>query len=158
MFPVMNNLRQLQAYRDNQLTTTDSGTVLLMLYQGAIDAIKQAKIDMASGNMASKGKEVLRATDIINQFIASLDYEVGGDLAHNLEALYRYMLEQLLAANAYNDHQALDTVLNLLVTLKSGWDEAVVAQRKKAAQGNYNEAKKEVETELDMRRTRRANG
>jgi len=154
----MNNLRQLQAYRDNQLTTTDSGTVLLMLYQGAIDAIKQAKIDMASGNMASKGKEVLRATDIINQFIASLDYEVGGDLAHNLEALYRYMLEQLLAANAYNDHQALDTVLNLLVTLKSGWDEAVVAQRKKAAQGNYNEAKKEVETELDMRRTRRANG
>jgi len=158
MFPVMNNLRQLQAYRDNQLTTTDSGTVLLMLYQGAIDAIKQAKIDMASGNMASKGKEVLRATDIINQFIASLDYEVGGDLAHNLEALYRYMLEQLLAANAYNDHQALDTVLSLLVTLKSGWDEAVVAQRKKAAQGNYNEAKKEVETELDMRRTRRANG
>jgi flagellar protein FliS len=158
MFPVMNNLRQLQAYRDNQLTTTDPGTVLLMLYQGAIDAIKQAKIDMASGNMASKGKEILRATDIINQFIASLDYEVGGDLAHNLEALYRYMLEQLLAANAYNDHQALDTVLNLLVTLKSGWDEAVVAQRKKAAQGNYNEAKKEVETELDMRRTRRANG
>ena len=158
MFPVMNNLRQLQAYRDNQLTTTDSGTVLLMLYQGAIDAIKQAKIDMASGNMASKGKEILRATDIINQFIASLDYEVGGDLAHNLEALYRYMLEQLLAANAYNDHQALDTVLSLLVTLKSGWDEAVVAQRKKAAQGNYNEAKKEVETELDMRRTRRANG
>src|ERR1051325_5295087 len=144
----MNNLRQLQTYRDNQLTTTDPGTVLLMLYQGAIDAVKQAKVDMACGNMASKGREILRATDIINEFIASLDYELGGDLAHNLEALYRYMLDQLLAANAYNDYQALDSVLSLLVTLKSGWDEAVVAQRKKAAQGNYNEAKKEVETEL----------
>src|SRR5215467_3573158 len=121
----MNNVRQLRAYRETQLTTTDPGTVLLMLYQGAIDALQQAKIYTVSGDMASKGKEILRANDIISEFLSSLDFDLGGDLARNLEGLYRYMLDQLLLANAYNDPQPLEIVLNLLSTLKSGWDEAV---------------------------------
>jgi flagellar protein FliS len=128
-------MRQLQAYKEYQITTTDPGTVLLMLYQGAIDALNLAVAHLAEGNMAEKGMCVLRANDIINQFLASLDYEAGGDLAHNLEGLYRYMLDQILLANNNNDGKALQTVAALLSTLKSGWDEAVLAQRKKVAQG-----------------------
>ena len=35
----MTTVRQLQAYKETQITTTDPGTVLLLLYQGAIDAL-----------------------------------------------------------------------------------------------------------------------
>jgi flagellar protein FliS len=128
-------MRQLQAYKENQITTTDPGTVLLMLYQGAIDALNLAAAHLAEGNVAEKGMCVLRANDIINQFLASLDYEAGGELAHNLEGLYRYMLDQILLANNNNDGKALQRVAALLSTLKSGWDEAVLAQRKKVVQG-----------------------
>lgn len=131
----MPNVRQLQTYRENQLSTTDPGTVLLMLYQGAIDGLRQAKLHMLTGNMAAKGKEILRVNDIINQFLGGLDFTVADELARNLEGLYRYMLDQILVANAKNDPKPLDTVLSLLLTLKSGWDEAVVMQRKRAAQG-----------------------
>ena len=78
---------------------------------------------------------ILRANDIINQFIASLDHDVGGEIAQNLDALYRYMLDQILLANVKNDPQPLDTVISLLTTLKSGWEEAVAGQRKKVALG-----------------------
>jgi len=131
----MNNVFQLQAYQRNQLTTTDSGTVLLMLYQGAIDSVQRARASMEQGDMAEKGKHILRANDIVSQFIASLDYDIGGELAQNLEGLYRYMLDQMLAANVKNDPQPLEVVASLLTTLKQGWEEAVAAQRKKVAQG-----------------------
>ena len=131
----MTTVRQLQAYKETQITTTDPGTVLLLLYQGAIDALNRAAGFMAAGNMADKGKQILKANDIINQFISSLDFEVGGELAHNLEGLYRFMLEQILFANAHNEAKPLTTVVSLLTTLKSGWDEAVALQRKRAVQG-----------------------
>ena len=120
----MTTVRQLQAYKETQITTTDPGTVLLLLYQGAIDALNRAAGFMAVGNMADKGKQILKANDIINQFIASLDFEVGGELAHNLEGLYRFMLEQILFANAHNEAKPLTTVVSLLTpTGKVTWAE-----------------------------------
>lgn len=130
----MSPIRQLQTYKDNQIATTDPGTVLLMLYQGTITALRKAKEYMIAGNMADKGKEILRANDIINQFLTALDYQVAPELAQNLEGLYRYMLDQILIANVKNETEPLDTVISLLMTLLSAWEEAVVAQRKKAAQ------------------------
>jgi flagellar protein FliS len=133
----MTPVRQLQAYRENQITTTDSCTVLLMLYDGAIDALKRAVSFMAQGEMAAKGRDLLRANDIINQFIASLDYEVGGEIAQNLDGLYRYMLDQILLANLNNDPLRLSTVIALLSTLKSAWEEAIAGQRKQVVIGNF---------------------
>lgn len=130
----MSPIHQIQAYKNNQITTTDPGTVLLMLYRGTIDSLRRAKEYMIAGNMADKGQEILRANDIINQFLAALDYEAAPELAQNLEGLYRYMLDQILIANVKNETQPLDTVISLLMTLLSAWEEAVVVQRKKAAQ------------------------
>jgi flagellar protein FliS len=131
----MSNVLKLQAYKRNQLTTTDSATALLMLYQGTIDSLNRAQASMAAGDMADKGREILRANDIINQFLVSLDYETGGELINNLEALYLYMLEQILLANAKNDPAPLIVVVSLLSTLKAGWEEAIATQRKQVAQG-----------------------
>ncbi len=131
----MSSVRQLQVYKDNQISTADPGTILLMLYEGAIDALKRATQHLAAGNMAEKGRYILRAHDIITQFVVSLNYDVGGELARNLEGLYRYMLDQILVANVENDCRPLERVVALLSTLKDGWESAVVAQRKRAVQG-----------------------
>ncbi len=131
----MSNLRQLQLYKQNQIATADPGKILLMLYEGVIDALKRATQHLAAGNMAEKGTCILQAHDIITQFVVSLDYEIGGELAYNLETLYRYMLDQMLRANVKNDPGPLGEVISLLSTLKDGWESAVVAQRRRAAQG-----------------------
>jgi flagellar secretion chaperone FliS len=131
----MSSVRQLQVYKDNQISTADPGTILLMLYEGAIEALKQAVQHLTAGNMAEKGKYILRAHDIITQFVVSLDYDIGGELAHNLEGLYTYMLDRILQANVRNDPRSLEQIIALLATLKVGWEAAVVAQRKKVAQG-----------------------
>ena len=131
----MVNVRHLQAYKQNQITTTDSGTVLLLLYQGAIDSVNRATEHMALGNMAEKGTSILRANDIINQFLTSLDHQAGGEIAQNLETLYHYMLEQTLVANVKNDPEPLKLVARLLSTLKEGWEVAIKEERKRSARG-----------------------
>jgi flagellar protein FliS len=128
-------VHQLQAYKNTQLTTSDPGTVLLALYQGAIDALRNAADHASAGNMAEKGRYVLRANDIINQFLVSLDFSVGGDLAQNLADLYNHMLDQILIGNLNNDGQKFQNVAALLGTLKEGWEVAVADQRKRAARG-----------------------
>jgi flagellar secretion chaperone FliS len=131
----MNAQHRLHTYKETQITTTDPCTVLLMLYQGAIDFLGQARASMVARDMAQKGSYILRANDIITQFIASLDHDAGGEIARNLEGLYRYMLDKIMLANVNNDPQLLTEVITLLTTLKSGWEEAILSQRKQAAAG-----------------------
>jgi flagellar protein FliS len=128
-------VHQLQAYKNTQLTTSDPGTVLLALYQGAIDALRNAAEHASAGNMAEKGRYVLRANDIINQFLVSLDFNVGGDLVQNLADLYNHMLDQIMIGNLNNDGEKFHNVADLLCTLKEGWEVAVADQRKRVARG-----------------------
>lgn len=130
----LNSVRHLQAYRQNQVTTADPGTILLMLYQGTIDFLRQAKTSLERRDMAEKGRCITRALAIISELLTSLNFEIGGEMARNLESLYLFMLEQITAANVGNDPKPLDDAIALLSTLKEGWDGAVAAERKRATQ------------------------
>ncbi len=129
----MSYARYLQTYRENQVYTADPGTILLMLYQGAIDFVRRAKASLESGDIVEKGRCTTRAHAIISEFLASLDFKAGGELVENLEGLYVFMLEQITTANLNNDPKPLEVVLSLLTTLKEGWEGAIAAQRKQAA-------------------------
>ena len=121
---------QVAAYRKNHFYTVDRGTLLLMLYQGAIDFLKQAKDHLEKGEIAEKGVCISKAHAIVSEFLSSLNVEAGGEVARNLEKLYRFMLDQLMDAHLGNDAKPLDTVIGLLGTLKEGWEGAVVKVRK----------------------------
>ncbi|HEX9443249.1 MAG TPA: flagellar export chaperone FliS [Candidatus Binatia bacterium] len=122
---------QVDVYKRNQYYTADKGTVLLMLYQGAIDFLKKAKERLGAGDVAGKGVYISKTHAIISEFISSLNHEVGGDLSRKLEDLYRFMLDQLMQAHVGNDARPLDEVASLLETLKEGWQGAVIQARQK---------------------------
>ena len=96
--------------------------LIVMLYDGALAAIKSAASHMAAGNIAEKGAAISKALDIINNGLrASLDKKAGGEIASNLDSLYVYMTERLLTANLQNKSSLLDEVQTLLADLRDAW-------------------------------------
>jgi flagellar protein FliS len=121
---------QAQVYQRNHYYTADRGTVLLMLYQGAIDFLKKAKSRLNEGDLEAKGAYIAKAHAIISEFLTSLKRDADSDLPRKLEDLYRFMLDQLVQAHLGNDSKPLDDVISLLETLLEGWQGAVVQARK----------------------------
>ena len=96
--------------------------LIVMLYDGAVVAIKSAAAHMAAGRIPEKSKAIGKAIDIINNGLrASLDKKAGGDIAANLDALYAYMTERLLMASLQNKAALLDEVQILLLDLRDAW-------------------------------------
>ncbi|XLZ70203.1 flagellar export chaperone FliS [Massilia sp. SR12] len=122
------NSRGVNAYAKVGLETGVSAAsphkLIVMLYDGALAAIATAAVQMGAGNIQEKGKAISKAIQIIdNGLRASLDKEVGGEIAANLDALYEYMSNRLLHANIANDRQALDEVRGLLADLRDTWNQ-----------------------------------
>ena len=107
--------------------------LVVMLFEGAMLHVTVAKQNMKAQHIAAKGKSISRAIAFIETGLrASLNKEVGGELALNLDALYAYMSRQLLTANSTNDPEILDEVYRLLNELKEAW-EAIGADGAKQA-------------------------
>lgn len=97
--------------------------LIVMLFEGALVAIKTAMQQMSEGNIAEKGMAISKAIMIIDGGLrASLDKKAGGDIAESLDALYEYMGKRLLEANLKNDVKILEEVHTLLQELKTAWD------------------------------------
>lgn len=123
----MNSRAAINAYANVGLSTdimsADPHKLTSMLFEGALLTIAKARHAMAHDAPATKGQHISKAIAIIGEGLhASLDKEIGGELARNLAALYDYMVKQLMHANIKNDAGALDEVAHLLTELKDAWD------------------------------------
>jgi len=96
--------------------------LILMLFEGAIEALAKAKLHIKHNEIAKKGEILSKAIMIIDHGLkASLDMNAGGELAHHLQALYDYMTNRLLIANLKNDIEIIDEVNKLLNELYGAW-------------------------------------
>ena len=102
----------------------DSHKLVLMLYEGALLALSDAKQHMLRRETADKGRALSKAIMIIdNGLKASLDVKAGGELGERLGALYQYMCDRLLHANLHNRPEIIDEVRQLLTDLRGAWEQ-----------------------------------
>ena len=114
-----------QAYFSTHIATTDQGQLLLMLYDGALKFLAQAREKMLARDMAGKGMLISRTIDIVSELASSLNMEKGGTLAENLNNLYFLCTARLLQANAKLDVKQLDSVVDILSGLRSAYAQIV---------------------------------
>ena len=109
---------------ENGVSSADPHRLTLMLFEGALVSTNAARIHLENGDVPLKGGAISKAIEIItNGLKVSLDFEVGGELAQRLGALYDYMCTRLLHANVRNDLAALAEVATLLRELKEAWEQ-----------------------------------
>jgi flagellar protein FliS len=108
---------------ETKVTTSNPHALVLMLFDGAIDALQRSMVCLEEKDIPGKAKALSRADRIISEGLrASLDPSTG-QLAERLESLYDYMSRRLVFANANNDADAMLEVQKLLRDLRGAWVE-----------------------------------
>jgi flagellar protein FliS len=113
----------IDAYRQTNVTTADPKRLVLMCYEGAIGSLKTARENYISGEYEAKAETVQKAQNIISELALALDFEKGGEVARNLEALYNYILRRITEGDVKGDVKAFDEVILMLGELESAWKE-----------------------------------
>lgn len=117
---------------DSSVAGANPHQLILMLFDGALEALRLGRGHMEARRIAEKGQAIGKAISIVQDGLkASVDANAGGDLATRLASLYDYVLMRLLQANLRNDVQALDEVVHLLGDLRGAW--AAIANAPAAA-------------------------
>jgi flagellar secretion chaperone FliS len=112
-------------YKQTAVLTASKPQVLIMLYEAAIRHLRHASLAIDEGNIPQKGTSIGKAHDIINELMNSLNFDVGGTIAQDLERLYNFMTEMLVKANLENSKEDLQSVVKILENLLEGWRGAI---------------------------------
>ncbi len=103
------------------VAAADPHRLIVMLMDGALERIAQARGMMERGATAEKARLLHRSVAIIDELRNSLVHGLGGEIADNLDRLYDYMCRRLMEASAGNRPEVLDEVATLLHEVRSAW-------------------------------------
>jgi flagellar secretion chaperone FliS len=112
-------------YQQNLIYTATPEQILIMLYDGAIRFTRQAMIAEEQGNQIHKLERISKTMAIIVEFSNTLNHDIGGEIAANLDGLYQFMIRELNAARKDTTGEKLKTVEGLLVDLRETWGQAI---------------------------------
>ena len=96
--------------------------LIQLLLDAGLERIAHARRALEAGDVAARGLAIGKALDIVAGLRGSLNFEAGGEIATNLDALYEYLERRLLQANLEADAGMLDEAATLLRQVQEGWD------------------------------------
>ncbi|MGM0792303.1 MAG: flagellar export chaperone FliS [Bacillota bacterium] len=118
-----------QSYQQNSVTTASPGELTLMLYNGCLKFINQAKKAIADKNIEMKNTNIQKAQNIIRELMVTLNMDQ--EVSQNMMSLYDYMNRQLIEANLKSDAAILDEVEGLVTEFRDTWKEVIQVNRQK---------------------------
>jgi len=119
----------INLYKKANVTTAGPQRLVVMCYEGAISNLKTAQEKYGAREYEAKAKAVQKVQDILALLVQSLDFEKGGEIARNLNALYTYMVRRIVEGDLKRDMKAFDEVISMLEELVSAWREIGAASQ-----------------------------
>lgn len=108
-------------YLENRVRSASPLELIVILYEGAIQHIGEAKLAMETKMLEKKTAAVNMASRFIAELQVSLNMEKGGEVAVSLSRLYGYFQKRLIEANVKNSPPILDELLRLIRGLHDTW-------------------------------------
>ncbi|WP_404454290.1 flagellar export chaperone FliS [Virgibacillus necropolis] len=128
--------KHYQTYQNNAVNTASGAELTMMLYNGCIKFIKQAKKNMNEKDYEAKNVNIQKAQSIIQELMLTLDPEI--EISNQMLPLYEYMLHQLKEGNIKNEPSLLDEALIYAVEFRDTWKEVIL----KTGQNQYAQGAK----------------
>lgn len=115
------------------VSSADPHALVLMLMSAAMERMAIARGCIARGELMRKASVLHNCVTVVAELRNSLNLTEGGELAHNLDDLYDYMIRQLMLANSRSDAELVLEVSRLMEEIRSAWIAIGPEVRKPAA-------------------------
>ena len=129
--------RNIKAYTAGNLAadlaTADPHRVIQLMMQGCLERLAQAKGAIERQDMEAKSVAISKAQGLLHGLQDALDMSQGA-MSEDLYGLYAYMDERIWDASLARDIAPLDEVMELMLTIKSGWDQLPEAEKQQGVQ------------------------
>lgn len=124
MFPQM---KAWQAYRQVATQTASPAQVVLLLYNGTIRFLEQARLGFGFDDPKEFNEtinnNILRAQAIINEMNQALNMAEGGEFAQKMRGLYDYLDRILQESNVSKTEPGIQEVIKHVTVLRDAWAE-----------------------------------
>ncbi len=114
-----------QTYKINDVSTVNRMKLVLMLYDGAIRYLKEAKNRIELNDAPGRSAYLSKALRIVGQLHGSLNQTDGGEIAIQLDRLYSFVNMQITRANVTGKAGHVDNSLGVLEPLRDGWSQVL---------------------------------
>jgi len=117
-----------RTYRANAVLTASPGQLVLMLYDGALNALAIARDAFDRPPEDARrieiiNQQLLKAQAILSELQGGLNMEAGGEFARTMSRLYDYHYRRLVEANMRKQVAPVIEVERLLHELRGAWAE-----------------------------------
>lgn len=117
-----------QAYQQNSVSTASPGELTLMLYNGCLKFIKQARQAIQQKNTQEKNLNLQKAQRIIQELMITLNPEAA--VSESMMSMYDYINRRLVEANISNDLAILTEVEEYVTEFRDTWKQVIQSTRK----------------------------
>lgn len=111
-----------EAYRHADTMGKSPLELVLMVYDGAIKALKSAADHYQKNENQTGYDEIQSAKRMVTHLYTTLDRDKGGQVAAHLGKMYTWVISQLYILEATKNVEQIDKVIEVMSNLRSGWE------------------------------------
>ncbi|UUO23148.1 flagellar export chaperone FliS [Colwellia sp. M166] len=119
--------KNLQTYRkvniESGVLSSDPHQLILMMFDGALRAIAEAKGAIERKDLASKSIAITKAINIFSALRESLDKESEPKISENFDNLYTYCITKLIDLSISLKVEGLDEISAFIRPIRDAWSQ-----------------------------------
>lgn len=131
----------LTTYKKAQCDGASQRDLIVMCYKGTLKYLSDARGKFEAGDNEAFSDLLEKAHRVIFHLYTTLNMEQGGEIAAGLGQLYAFIISQIYLIDATKKLDLLDGVVEVLTTLKGGWEGIDPAALTMSEQQMQNQAK-----------------
>lgn len=124
------------SYKKAAILTASPERLILMLYDGALDAMHCAKAGFGIEEIKERNEMIsnnlIKAQNIFGELQRSLRLKKGDKFSDQMFNLYDYYVMKLNKANFKKEEEPIDVVIELFTEIRNAWREMLSRQKVKA--------------------------
>ena len=108
-------------YQEVAVRSASPGQLVVMVYDHLLLGLRRAKLAVTQGNDELRIASLDRARAALGELLATLDHERGGEMARQLDGIYRFLLGELVDIGLHPSAPRLDRVIAMASELREAF-------------------------------------